>query len=131
MLDRRHRLTSSTDFARATRRGRRAGNRTLVVHVAVGLADGTDPLVGFVVGKAVGNAVRRNRVKRRLRHLAAERLAVLPVDAVVVVRALPMAADATYDALGQDLHAALSRLGFDSPGVATTSTGRPRTGVSR
>jgi ribonuclease P protein component len=131
VLDRRHRLTSSTDFARATRRGRRAGNRTLVVHVAESQADRTDPLVGFVVGKAVGNAVRRNRVKRRLRHLAAERLSVLPADALVVVRALPMAAGATYDALGQDLDAALSRLGCHSPGVATTSTGRPRTGVSR
>ena len=131
MLERRHRLTSSTDFARATRRGRRAGTRTLVVHLAVEQTDGPDPLVGFVVGKAVGNAVRRNRVKRRLRHLAGERLAALPEESLVVVRALPMAAGATYDALGQDLDAALGRLGCHSLRVATTSTGRPRTGVSR
>ena len=130
MLDRQHRLTSSADFATATRRGRRAGTRTLVVHLAV-VGDAGEPLVGLVVGKAVGNAVVRNRVKRRLRHLARERLGLLPVDALVVVRALPMAAEATYDALGRDFDVALGRLGCLDPGSATTTTGHPRTGVSR
>ena len=45
--------------------------------------------VGFVVSKAVGNAVVRNRVQRRLRHLAREHLASLPGSAVLVIRALP------------------------------------------
>lgn len=47
--------------------------------------------VGLVVSKSVGNAVTRNRVKRRLRHLAAGQLRTTgPVD--VVIRALPAAA---------------------------------------
>lgn len=102
-----------------------------MVHVSARRADDAEPLVGLVVGKAVGNAVRRNRVKRRLRHLARERLGALPADALVVVRALPMAADATYDALGRDFDMALSRLGCSDAGMATTTTGRARTGVSR
>ena len=51
------------------------------------------PKVGFVVSKAVGAAVTRNLVKRRLRHLARERTALLPRESMVVVRALPGAAD--------------------------------------
>ena len=43
------------------------------------------------MSKAVGNAVRRNRVKRRLRHLAAAALPSVPFPVDVVVRALPAA----------------------------------------
>jgi ribonuclease P protein component len=61
----------------------------MVVH-AVHLGDETR--VGFVVSRAVGNAVMRNRVKRRLRHLAAPHIDQLPAGTGVVVRALPRAA---------------------------------------
>ena len=50
------------------------------------------PLIGFVVSKAVGSAVCRNRVRRRLRHLALPHLAELREGTTVVVRALPPAA---------------------------------------
>ncbi|MEU4751494.1 ribonuclease P protein component, partial [Micromonospora tulbaghiae] len=63
---------------------------------------------GFVVSKAVGGAVVRNKVRRRLRHLVRERLAELPAGTTLVVRALPAAADATYTRLGADLDAALA-----------------------
>ena len=109
MLSRPHRLTSSRGFAEVIRRGRRAGTRCLVLHVhSVPEADG--PVVGFVVSKAVGNAVVRNQVKRRLRHLARERLSALPGSCVLVVRALPPAADASYAELAADFDSALGRL---------------------
>jgi ribonuclease P protein component len=47
---------------------------------------------GFVVSKAIGNAVTRNRVKRRLRHMAAPVLAERPMGIDLVVRARPSAA---------------------------------------
>ncbi|MDU7025398.1 MAG: ribonuclease P protein component, partial [Cutibacterium acnes] len=50
------------------------------------------PRVGFVVSKTVGNAVTRNRVKRRLRHLCRPLVDELEDGTVVVVRALPAAA---------------------------------------
>ena len=51
-------------------------------------------LVGFVVGRVVGNAVVRHRVQRRLRHLCRDRLDRLPPGSSLVVRALPPAAAA-------------------------------------
>ena len=66
--------------------------------------------MGFVVSKAVGGAVVRNRVKRRLRHLVRERLSDLPASGVLVVRAQPAAASASYAVLAADLHRCLTRL---------------------
>ena len=125
MLERRHRLTTSAGFSAATRTGRRAGTRTLVAHLsASGVpADvpGTGPQVGFVVSRAVGNAVTRNRVKRRLRHLVGERMGSLPSESLLVVRALPASATASYPGLGRDLDTALGRLGItpQRPAVGT------------
>jgi ribonuclease P protein component len=65
---------------------------------------------GFVVSKAVGNAVVRNRVRRRLRHLLRDRLSVFPPGSLVVVRALPGSGDAASPDLARDLDAALRRL---------------------
>lgn len=115
MLPRRHRLVDSSGFKEAVRRGKRAGSKSLVVHLLVPgtgpVADReTEPQVGFVVSKAVGPAVVRNRVKRRLRHQARESLSGLPGSAVLVVRALPAAADASYVDLGTDLKRCLARV---------------------
>jgi len=85
-----------------------------VVHVlAPGLVDSSPaPVqteVGFVVSRAVGGAVVRNRVKRRLRHLVAARLDVPPPGSRMVVRALPAAADSSAAELAADLDRALGR----------------------
>ncbi|RCG14310.1 ribonuclease P protein component [Streptomyces diacarni] len=121
MLPTENRLRRREDFATAVRRGRRAGRPLLVVH----LRSQTDPHVsegevpptraGFVVSKAVGNAVVRNRVKRRLRPLMRERLCKLPAGSLVVVRALPGAGEADHAQLVRDLDAALRKLLKGSP----------------
>jgi len=111
-----HRLSDGASFREAVRTGRRSGTRTVVVHLAVsGPApdrggEPGPPRVGFVVSKAVGNAVVRNRVKRRLRHLAREHVSSLPGSAVLVVRALPASAGAGYGELGSDLARGLARV---------------------
>jgi ribonuclease P protein component len=66
--------------------------------------------VGFVVNKAVGNAVLRNRVHRRLRAVMAARLLELPRGSLTVVRALPSSASASYDDLVADVDGALQRV---------------------
>ena len=131
MLAAAQRLRRSDDFAAVIRGGRRAGRGSVVVHLNLAAAEGgpasvatqatAEPVrsggaerqpapvrAGFVVSKAVGGAVVRNRVRRRLRHLVRERLGVLPPGATLVVRALPGAAHASYARLGADLDAALA-----------------------
>jgi ribonuclease P protein component len=88
----------------------------MVVHLLVPSLDRaqpgptTGPLVGFVVSKAVGGSVTRNLVKRRLRHLARERTGALPPHGMLVVRALPAAADASYAELARELDRCLARV---------------------
>jgi len=67
---------------------------------------------GLVVGRGVGPAVVRHRVSRRLRHLLRPRLEALPPGTDLVIRAQAAAADATSAELGEDLDAALARLGL-------------------
>jgi len=106
MLDRAHRLRRRSDFTAATRAGRRAARRTLVVHLQqTGRPD--PPRAGFVVSRAVGGAVVRNTVRRRLRHLVRSHLAELPPGTALVVRALPPAAGVPSARLGADLAAAV------------------------
>ena len=91
MLPRSRRLRRSGDFTATFRQGVRAGTPSVVVHVAVSTQNPPEETrVGFVVSKAVGNAVTRNRVKRRLRHLVGGLPVAFAAD--VVVRALPSAA---------------------------------------
>jgi ribonuclease P protein component len=106
MLDRAHRLRRRTDFTTAIRRGRRAGRGTLVVHFHRAEQPG-EPRAGFIVPRAVGGAVVRNAVRRRLRHLVRPHLAELPAGSMLVVRALPASAAAPAARLGADLTTAL------------------------
>ncbi|HWV79036.1 MAG TPA: ribonuclease P protein component [Isoptericola sp.] len=120
MLPAAHRLRRSVDFERTVRRGTRAGRSTVVVHLLVdpdagpeagvgAVAGGAPSQVGLVVSKAVGNAVHRNQVKRRLRHIAAAHLPALPAGARMVIRALPASSGATYAELDRDLESCLDR----------------------
>jgi len=81
----------------------------LVVHLLLDEpAQASTARAGFVVSKAVGNAVVRNKVRRRLRHLVRPLLADLPASSSLVVRALPGAASASFADLAGDLESALA-----------------------
>ncbi|MGC4744936.1 ribonuclease P protein component [Micromonospora sp. DT201] len=127
MLAAAQRLRRSTDFAAAVRGGRRAGRGAVVVHLTVPVTADPSQLTspepvrdssaeqssvpsraGFVVSKAVGNAVIRNKVRRRLRALVRDRMTALPGGSTLVVRALPAAAQAPYLRLAADLDAAIA-----------------------
>ncbi len=124
MLAAGQRLRRREQFTAALRAGRRAGRGTVVVHLA-----STEPALvparaGFIIPRAVGPAVIRNRVRRRLRHLVRDLLTQLPPGTALVVRALPGAVNRSYQQLGADLSAALGAARGE--GLA-----RPRTPGSR
>lgn len=117
MLPRAYRLTRSEQFRATIKNGRRAGGRLLVTHWAADDVDGLQ--VGFVVSRAVGGSVVRNRVKRRLRELCADRIQAgltglpqkgLPETGSLVVRALPGAGRADSASLGRELDSCLGRV---------------------
>jgi ribonuclease P protein component len=101
------RMTRRVDFDATVRRGRRLGCSRVVLHAASG--EGPTK-VGFVVSKAVGRAVVRNRVQRRLRHVMRSRLAALEPGTLLVVRALPAAASASSAELASKVDVLLGRL---------------------
>ena len=118
MLPARYRMTRSAEFATTIRYGVRAAQRDLVVHAHVGAhpdpAHSAGPRVGFVVSKAVGNAVQRHRVARRLRHAARSAIGELCPGDRIVIRALPGCRDAESSQLEAEMVAgvrAVRRLG--------------------
>ncbi len=64
---RRRRLSRSGEFERVYREGRSHANRHLVVYAFPRSDRGGDPRLGVSVGRRLGGAVERNRVKRLLR----------------------------------------------------------------
>jgi ribonuclease P protein component len=116
VLPQQSRMRRPEDFRRVLRTGRRAGGSVIAGHLllppgSAGEVRSGDPAkVGFIVSRAVGSAVVRNRVKRRLRELVRRRLASLPGGCLLVLRAHPAAAGARQADLAADLDLVLGRL---------------------
>ena len=115
MLPQQSRMRRPEDFRRVLRTGRRAGGSMVAGHLLLVGSDGPvrsgDPAkVGFIVSRAVGSAVVRNRVKRRLRELMRRRVASLPGGCLLVLRAYPAAASARQEDLAADLDLVIGRL---------------------
>jgi ribonuclease P protein component len=120
VLPQQARVRRPQEFRLVTRTGRRAGGRTVAAHLLL-VPDGEPAKVGFIVSRAVGSAVVRNQVKRRLREVMRTRLASLPGGCMLVVRAQPAAALARQSDLASDVDQVLRRLlrrSADEPGLA-------------
>ncbi|MDC7112763.1 ribonuclease P protein component [Corynebacterium pseudodiphtheriticum] len=113
MLPRQHKLTSPQQFRRVTKKGRRAGSRSVIAHCYQQQGSETlavsGPRFGLIVSKSIGNAVVRHRTARQLRHICRELCVELDPAVDVVVRALPALVDAEPQQLRKDVRSAVFR----------------------
>jgi ribonuclease P protein component len=103
-------MTRSAEFGATVSRGTRAAQPDLVLYTRVDETGDPGPRIGLIVSKAVGNAVQRHRVSRRLRHVAKTILDDLDPSDRVVIRALPGSREAISPRLEKELQTALQRI---------------------
>lgn len=108
----RRRLSRSGDFDRVYRDGSSRANRHLVVYSYPREDAGGEVRLGIAVGRKVGGAVQRNKVKRAIREAFWELAGDRPADHDFVVIARPgvekLVAEGGTEALSEQLGELLS-----------------------
>lgn len=106
------RLLKRRDFLKA-QKGRRWSTGLFSVSAASREpTDDSAPRVGFTVSKANGNAVKRNRIRRRLKEivrLGQDSLAARPGEDYVII-ARPPALKAAFGTLAREMETAFSAI---------------------
>jgi len=103
------RLTKPGDFSLCYKKGKMHKGKYVVVYSrANGL---TFPRIGFSVSKKLGKAVRRNKVKRRLRAIMQQEQERIKTGVDLVIAARMPASGAEYAPLQAGLQEGLKRLG--------------------
>ena len=116
MLPKKARLTTSEDFAKATKSGLRLTSENLVGYLYISPAannsnneSNEQPVkCGLIINKSVGGSVMRHRIARQLRHDLAPKIDTLPTNSLFVVRVLKSAPEYTKE-LTQLISGLLSR----------------------
>jgi ribonuclease P protein component len=125
-LRKHERLTAPAEFTRCYRHGERLRTKYFTVYA---YRRGESRLrLGLAVGKTIGNAVVRNRVKRRLRELFRRHKTSAPRGYDLFVRALPASASAASTELAIAWSEAMALIrAAELPGDDDCSTSHART----
>jgi len=97
VLPKKARLTTSEDFAKATKSGLRLTSSNLVgyLYIQPVSSNPVNPELpakcGLIINKSVGGSVMRHRIARQLRHDLAPIVDTLPTNSLFVVRVLKSA----------------------------------------
>ncbi len=119
------RLRKRFEFRRVSDQGRRVHTRSFLVLIARRTLDEPSRL-GITVTKQVGNAVRRNRLKRLVREVFRQNRSLFPLEADVVVIAKRGCRADSYAEVREEMITA-------SPAMvaATSRRGVPRQGAEK
>ena len=94
MLAQSARLTTSSDFARATKSGVRVTTEHFVGYLYISPVTNNDSAkCGLIINKSVGGSVARHRLARKVRHSVAPTISNLPTGSLLVIRALKQDGD--------------------------------------
>lgn len=104
MLPREHRLRSSREIREVISRGKRASNQVATIHYQ----PANQNQFAIIVSKAVGNAVVRNLIKRRMRALLAPHTKAQP-ELAAAFRMKPLAATIDFQSLKTEVENLLER----------------------
>ncbi len=106
MLARANRIVRPEDFRMIVRRGQRSST-PLAVYYRVERSPADPARFGFIVSRAVGGAVDRNRLRRRMRAVGREFIEAGVTGIDVVLRALPGSAQRDWASVAADMHQVL------------------------
>jgi ribonuclease P protein component len=94
-------LSGRREFALVLRRGRASSTKALTVSVIAGQDSSLKPKVGIIITAKVGNAVERNRLRRRCKAIIDE--VNMPNGIRLVIACRPAARELEYEALRTQL----------------------------
>ena len=101
-------MRKTRDIQRVQRTGKRIRLPSLLVLFTP--SEHVESRVALTVTRKVGNAVNRNRVKRRLREAIRQQASLIPHGKDVVVIAHPQAAKMSLDGLSSQLESAWNQM---------------------
>lgn len=112
MPSRQNRITRGDDYRRIVRTGHRVGDANCIVHAVFRSESEAEAPArfGFIVSKAVGNAVQRNLVRRRLKTIADRQIRAGLAATDIVIRALPESLNAPFAELEIEVSRSIVRL---------------------
>jgi ribonuclease P protein component len=111
------RLTSSSDFARATKSGVRVTTEHFVGYLYISpVTNNESAKCGLIINKSVGGSVARHRLSRKVRHAVALIISTLPTSSLLVIRALKQDGDKN---IISEISELISKLSVKSAKVAS------------